>query len=128
MKRYILAFIFCIFYIKQAYAITPLLRTELMRLYPDTRQEQRCDIAAMEIIAQSHKYAPDKAIAYSFAEPIVKGNVLEVPGAAFRSNNHWYHLSFTCVTSDNKLDIKDFTYKVGALVPRGEWNRYYLVP
>lgn len=128
MKRYFIVFIFVFFYTNQAYAITALLRQELKKLNPDTRLEQRCDIAAMETIASLHKYAPDKAIAYSFADPIINGNVIKASGAAFRSHNNWYHLTFTCTTTDDKLDIKSFTYKIGSIVPRSEWEHYYLVP
>lgn len=128
MKKSFLLFLFCIIYTNKAYAITALLRAELKRLDPQTRQEQRCDIAAMEYIANTHRFAPDKAIAYSFAEPIIKGNILQAPGAAFRASNNWYHLSFTCITSDDKLDVNNFSFKIGARIPKSEWNYYYLVP
>jgi len=128
MRKYFVALVFLLFYVNQVYAISALLRQELKKLDPNTRLEQRCDIAAMEIIASLHKYAPDKTIAYSFAEPVINGNIIKAPGAAFRSHNNWYHLAFICTTTDDKLDIKSFTYNIGKIVPRSEWEHYYLVP
>lgn len=128
MGKYFIIFIFIFMSVSKANALSALLRQELKKLDPQTRMEQRCDIAAMEAIAASHQYAPDKAIAYSFAEPIIKGDTLEAPGATFRSHNNWYHLSFVCTTSNDKLDVKTFNYQIGHMVPRSEWQHYYLVP
>lgn len=112
----------------QANAMTALLRAELKKLDPQTRLEQRCDIEAMEAIAKVGRFAPDKAIAYTFAEPIIAGNTITAPGASFRSRNHWYHLKFTCTTSNDKLNIIDFKYTIGSMIARADWQRYYLVP
>ena len=56
------------------------------KLDPQTRLEQRCDTEAMERInADKSTFKPDKVIAYTFAEPIVKEDKMKAPGAVFRS-------------------------------------------
>lgn len=43
------------------------------KLDPQTRLEQRCDTEAMERIgADKTSFRPDKVIAYTFADPVMK--------------------------------------------------------
>ncbi|MCJ8517379.1 DUF930 domain-containing protein [Rhizobium tarimense] len=100
---------------------------QLKALAPEERREQRCDIEAMKRIADEQKgLKPDKVIAYTFSDPVEEGNSVRAPGAAFRSGGDWYRLKFKCVTGERGLDIRSFHYKVGAKIPRGEWEQYYL--
>ncbi|MBU1313056.1 MAG: DUF930 domain-containing protein [Alphaproteobacteria bacterium] len=91
------------------------------------RREQRCDMEAMARIAREQQgYRPDKVIAYTFADPVEKGNLVQAPGAVFRSRGDWYRLKFKCETGERGLKVHSFKYKVGDKVPREEWERYYL--
>lgn len=111
-----------------ANAMSPLLREELKRLDPQTRLEQRCDIEAMEAIAKSTKFSPDKAIAYAFADPITTKDTINAKGAAFRARGKWYHFSFFCLGTADHLGIVKFDYRLGEKVPRDQWDAHYLVP
>ncbi|WP_325052661.1 DUF930 domain-containing protein [Sinorhizobium medicae] len=61
------------------------------KLDPQTRLEQRCDTEAMERIgADKNRFEPDKVIAYTFADPVMKGDKMKATGAVFRSKGDWY--------------------------------------
>ncbi|MBP1885905.1 DUF930 domain-containing protein [Sinorhizobium mexicanum] len=99
------------------------------KLDPQTRLEQRCDTEAMErISADKTSYSPDKVIAYTFADPIFKGDKMKAPGAVFRSGGEWYKLAFKCRTNAEHLDVLSFEYKIGELVPRERWDQLFLYP
>ena len=99
---------------------------QLNALAPDERREQRCDMEAMTRIRAAGKFRPDKVIAYTFADPVEKGNRLKATGASFRSAGDWYRLKFDCETAANGLKVLSFDYKIGSKVAREEWERYYL--
>jgi hypothetical protein len=102
---------------------------QMMKLDPQTRIEQRCDARAMGIVGREHKgYRPDEFVAYAFADPVIRGTQIKAPGGAIRSAGKWYKLSYVCETSPDGLDVKSFSYKLGAEVPRSEWDQHYLVP
>lgn len=102
---------------------------QMLKLDPATRIEQRCDARAMGIVGREHKgYRPDEFVAYAFADPVMRGTQIKAPGGAIRSAGRWYKLSYVCETSSDGLDIKSFSYQLGAEVPRSEWDAHYLVP
>ena len=110
-----------------AHAIDNRIARQLKALAPDERREQRCDIEAMNRIAKEEKgFRPDKVIAYTFADPVEKGDLVKAPGAVFRSRGDWYRLKYRCETADHGLAIQSFKFKVGAMVPREDWEKYYL--
>jgi Domain of Unknown Function (DUF930) len=101
----------------------------LLKLTPETRMEQRCDSRAMGALNREHThFRSDELVAYAFSDPVIQGDVMRAPGAAVRSGNAWYHLSYVCETSEQGLEIKSFSYTLGAAVPRPEWDKHYLVP
>jgi hypothetical protein len=103
--------------------------SEMLKLSPETRLEQRCDAKAMGIVSREHKgYKAEEFVAYAFADPVIHGNLIKAPGGAIRSGGKWYRLSYTCETSADGLEVKSFAYQLGAEVPRGEWDEHYLVP
>lgn len=103
------------------------LNGQLMKLDPLTRLEQTCDTEVMlQINRDIEKLSVDKVIAYSFSDPVVGENSIKAPGAAFRSRGKWYHLSFDCRTGPRHLDAHRLDYKIGPMVPRSEWQQYYL--
>lgn len=110
-------------------AITSRMISSLKQMDPQTRLEQRCDIAALETIARdSKRFKPDKVIAYAFGDPQFGGNSVNAPGAAFRSGGEWRKLSYVCKTAPDHIEVKSFEYKIGDVVPRKNWDAHYLVP
>ncbi|WP_343313302.1 DUF930 domain-containing protein [Brucella sp. BE17] len=111
------------------FAMNASMQAQLEKLDPETRLEQRCDVEAMERIAREHSnYDVDKALAYAFSDTVVKKNVLRADGAAFRSREHWYQLSYICKTDDAHIKVLSFEYKIGPEVPQSQWSKHYLVP
>lgn len=110
-----------------AHALDAAIVRQLKALAPEERREQRCDMEAMKRIADEQKgFKPDKVIAYTFADPVQVDKTLKARGAAFRSGGDWYKLKFTCQTGEHGLKIRSFKYKVGAKVPRDQWEQFYL--
>lgn len=103
-------------------------KRQLLQLDPQTRLEQACDIAVMNAIQKQTKLAPDKVLAYAFDDISIQQHQLIAPGAAVRSRNNWYKLSYKCIAQPNHLDIISITFKIGSIVPRTEWEQHYLVP
>ncbi len=104
-------------------------KAQLERLDPATRLEQRCDVEAMERISREQaKFSVDKVLAYAFSDPVVKENSIQADGAAFRSREHWYKLSYACKTDDEHIKILSFSYTIGSEVPQNQWDKHYLVP
>ncbi|MBO3759333.1 DUF930 domain-containing protein [Ciceribacter sp. L1K23] len=114
-------------------AVSPALALEagivrqLEALTPEERLEQRCDMEAMDRIRKEQDgFRPDKVIAYTFSDPEVADNRIKAPGAVFRSGGDWYRLKFKCETGPRQLTVKSFKYQIGSIVPREEWQEYYL--
>ncbi len=104
-------------------------KAQLEKLDPATRLEQRCDVEAMERITREQgKFSVDKVLAYAFSDPVTKKNSIKADGAAFRSHEHWYRLSFVCKADKDHINIVSFRYDIGDEVPQDEWDKHYLVP
>lgn len=118
-----------VFFTMPANAMTALEIAQLRKLDPVTRLEQSCDVAAMEAIGRSEAgFNPDKVLAYAFAEPNIKPQSIVAKGAALRSHNQWYRLSYICETDRDRITILSFKYKLGHIVPHNQWDTHYLVP
>jgi len=50
-----------------------------------------------------------------------KGNVLNPPLAAFSTRNTWYNLNFRCEVDADATRVLSFNFRVGSIVPPGEW-------
>ena len=110
-----------------AFAVDPAIKKQLEKLDPSTRLEQSCDTEAMSRINQDETgFKPDKVIAYTFKDPVASDDKLEAPGAVFRSKGDWYHLSYSCVTGPQHMNVREMQYTIGDKVPREKWNTYYL--
>lgn len=110
-----------------ALAIDARLRGQLEKLTPEERQEQRCDMEAMDRIGGgAGGYRPDKVIAYAFGDPKLDGTTFRTKGAVFRSRGEWYRLSYKCETSADRLEINAFKYRIGERVPHEDWAAHYL--
>lgn len=109
-----------------AFAIDARIRSQLEKLTPEERLEQRCDIEAMDKIDGKDGFRPDKVIAYAFGDPKLEGTTLKTRGAVFRSKGEWYRLSYKCEASADRLEVKTFNYKIGDMVPHEDWAAHYL--
>lgn len=111
-----------------AHALTNSEIQQLRALDPQTRIEQRCDIEAMERINKETKRRTDKVLAYAYKDPIIQDTHMQAAGAAFRAGGQWYHLAYSCKTGEDRIKIISFSYKIGSVIPRSEWDAHYLVP
>ena len=129
MKKIVLTMALVFLASSQAMALNKRVVGELQKLEPEEELEQRCDVEALSRIDDARNdMRPDKVIAYTFAPPKVDGDTIDANGAVFRTHEHWYHLSYHCVTDKTRLNVKTFSFKIGAEVPRSKWQKYYLYP
>jgi hypothetical protein len=99
----------------------------LQMLAPAERLEQLCDYTAMtRIRAEKKEFRPDRAIANAMAEPLAKGDTLEVTGGAFRTKKKWYALTYRCAATPDHLKVVSFTYAIGEEIPEAKWASYGL--
>ncbi|TIV93156.1 MAG: DUF930 domain-containing protein, partial [Mesorhizobium sp.] len=68
---------------------------------------------------QSADYAPK----WLPTIPLKQGNVLNPPQAAFSTTTQWYDLSFRCEVDADATRVLSFNFRVGGLVPPGDWTR-----
>lgn len=101
----------------------------MLHVDPAARVEQRCNARAMGVVEREQKgMRPDEMVAYAFADPQVGTTSITAPGAAIRSAGHWYRISYRCRTTPDGMDVVDFSYQLGAEVPKQEWSAHSLVP
>lgn len=101
----------------------------MLHVDPATRVEQRCNARAMGVVSREREgMRPDELVAYAFADTHQQDGAISAPGAAIRSAGHWYHLSYQCRTSADGMDVTDFSYVLGAEVPKEDWSEHSLVP
>jgi hypothetical protein len=99
----------------------------LLRLDPNMRLEQVCDLAAMERIGkESAEFHPDRAKSDVVTPPNHLGNILKADGAAFRSDHKWRRFSFTCEATEDHMKVIAFSYSIGEAIPESQWNDYGL--
>ena len=55
--------------------------------------------------------------------PLKQGNVLNPPQAAFSTTTQWFDLSFRCEVDTDATRVLSFNFRVGGLVPPGDWIR-----
>ena len=53
---------------------------------------------------------------------------ISAPAAAYRSKRQWYAVSFNCTVAPDYGSVTNFSFKVGASIPRSEWESHYLNP
>jgi hypothetical protein len=101
----------------------------LPTLAPADRMEQLCDIEAMDQVhAWNADFAPERLVAYAFADATTRGNAMRAEGAAFRSRGRWFHLRFDCTLTADRRRVASFSFAVGDPVPVAEWDDHNLPP
>ncbi|TKT69309.1 DUF930 domain-containing protein [Aquamicrobium sp. LC103] len=129
MRRFCLSVLLLPIALSPANALDARLKSGLMKLDPDTRLEQRCDVEVLERIRQENRnYAPDRVVAYATGTPRLEGDEIRTRGAAFRSKGQWYRLRFKCQTTPDHMTVVALRYKIGDLIPTEDWDKYYLWP
>lgn len=127
MKKLFLAALASVTLASPAHAMDAALRAGLLKLDPETRLEQRCDAEVLDRISHDdHKYKADRVVAYAFATPEMKADVIRSPGAAFRSKGQWYRLKFKCETAPDHMEVLQFRYRIGDEIPEADWAKYNL--
>lgn len=127
MKKLFLAALASVTLALPAHAMDAALRAGLLKLDPETRLEQRCDAEVLDRISHDdHKYKADRVVAYAFATPEMKADVIRSPGAAFRSKGQWYRLKFKCETAPDHMEVLQFRYRIGDEIPEADWAKYNL--
>lgn len=100
------------------------IRETLEKLAPETRAHQACAVKALEVMRRDPLVKrPDMVKSSIFSGAKLNGAVLEAPGAAVRTQGHWYAMSYTCSLSPDLMQALTFTYKLGTEVPKPDWER-----
>ena len=98
-------------------------RRLLSTLDDSERMIQLCGLEAMEQVhAWRAALKPTQVVAYAAAEVAVSNDVVDAGGAAFRSGSAWYNLEFRCRLEPDHAAVAAFEFRVGAPVPRDEWE------
>jgi hypothetical protein len=94
--------------------------TAMGALPRDARGTQLCTTELREQLRRApESYRVELLPAYR----LPGGTVLNVPNAAFRAAGAWYNLSFRCTVDRDALRVTDFSFKVGAPIPRAQWRQ-----
>lgn len=98
-------------------------RALLPTLDDTERMVQLCDLEAMEQVhAWRDSFHPDRVVAYAMHDLAIAGETVEAGGAAFRSDDAWYNLKFTCRLAPDHTTVAAFEFMVGDPVPRNQWQ------
>lgn len=112
-----------------AHAIDARLEAGLLKLDPETRLEQRCDMEVLDRIAKDDDhFHPDRVVAYATQEPKMEGDEIRTKGGAFRSGGEWYHVAYRCRTAPDHMEVLSLRYQIGGRIPQDEWEQYNLYP
>lgn len=84
----------------------------------DKRAAQLC-ASALQLQLLQASYSPDLVPLV----PLKRGNVLDVPEAAFRTRTAWHALSYRCEVDAEATTIRSLSFRVGATIPRDQWAR-----
>jgi hypothetical protein len=96
---------------------------DLLPTLDDTEPMIQLRLEAMEQVhAWRDTLRPTAVVAYAMAEAAVSGDRVDAGGAAFRSGGAWSGLSFECRLEPDHAAVAAFAFKVGAPVPKDEWE------
>ena len=102
-------------------------RQDLGAITTDERAEQLCALEALEQIGVwNDAYKPERMVSYSFAEVRYEGTRLIADGAAFWSHDNWHRLTFDCLLDEALGKVVDFSFRVGVIVPKDQWEDHDL--
>jgi hypothetical protein len=104
-----------------SWALDPRITRTLLKIDPDTRLEQVCDIEAMRQISRTRRFDADRAKSDVSSPPQHTGDNMKANGAALRSKGKWYALTFVCNGTADHLRVLSFSFQIGAEVPKSRW-------
>lgn len=96
----------------------------MLNLDPEERAHQACIIKGIASIRQD-KSLPgvDRMKTGIFGRAEFNDDTHVVAhGGAVRANHHWYKLTFDCRVSADQMTATSFTYKLGAEIPKTNWE------
>lgn len=93
------------------------------KLPDEERARQVCIVLGIDKIRKDKRVAKaDRVKTSIFSQATFANNTVSTKGGAVRSNQQWYHLSFTCHLDSDLKHAKDFTFEVGDIVPEADWE------
>ncbi|MDH4989042.1 DUF930 domain-containing protein [Aminobacter anthyllidis] len=95
------------------------LATTSMAGVPRDKRAAKLCASALQKQLLAASYSPDLVPLVS----LKRGNVLDVPEAAFRTRTAWHALSFRCEVDTDATTILSLSFRVGATIPRDQWGR-----
>ncbi|WP_353415327.1 DUF930 domain-containing protein [Brucella sp. NBRC 12953] len=98
----------------------PRIRQALGKLSKRDRTLQICGIEALEQVRHQRPNTFPDMLAPSGGT--VSGNNFTVRNGAFRSRARWYAIDFDCQLDDKAMQITQFSYAIGAEIPRAQWH------
>lgn len=99
------------------------LKESFEKLPDDERARQVCIVLGIDKIRKDKRVAKaDRVKTSIFSQASFADNTVSTKGGAVRSNQQWYHLSFTCHLDSELKHAKDFTFEVGGVIPEANWE------
>lgn len=97
-------------------------RTSLATLDGSERMVQLCNLEALEQIhAWNAGFDPELVVPYAMRNETVSATTVTAEGAAFRSHDAWYGLSFECRLGGGGRQVVAFRFRVGDAIPPARW-------
>lgn len=97
-------------------------RTSLATLDGSERMVQLCNLEALEQIhAWNAGFDPELVVPYAMRNETVSATTVTAGGAAFRSHDAWYGLSFECRLGGGGRQVVAFRFRVGDAIPPARW-------
>ncbi|MEO5805041.1 DUF930 domain-containing protein [Devosia sp.] len=104
------------------------IKQTLPRLGPNERIIQLCNIEGLEQLRlASAGQVPDSLDPSAMNETTIIGDSLDAPGGAYRLDKKWYAVSLTCKVGGDRLSVVDFKFRIGAAIPRDQWESHNLI-
>lgn len=98
-------------------------RKGLAQLAPEERVVQLCNLEAMEQVHRwKAEFDPDFLVAYALSGVRLSGETLKANGGAFRSERQWWRIAYSCEVAADGNSVVGFAFKVGAAIPRDQWQ------
>ncbi|MDQ0454565.1 DUF930 domain-containing protein [Rhizobium paknamense] len=101
----------------------PHVREALGKLPPQRRIVQICSIEMLEQIRRSVPGSfPDVITGSPGTQEKISARLMDVQGAAYRSQGRWFDISYRCETDEKTSTITAFSFQIGAEIPRSAWQ------
>jgi hypothetical protein len=100
------------------------LEQSLTKLDPEERSHQACALKALPILRRDKRIAKADHLKSSiFSRAILKGTSLVAAGGAVKSAGQWFSISYTCELTPDYMKANAFTYTLGTVIPKDQWEK-----